>query len=46
MQAKLRRQNEGGEACPHINVENWLCKECNNKVSSFGCIFDSFKGKV
>ena len=34
------------EGCPHIKVENWICQECNNKVSSFGCIFDSNKGKV
>lgn len=34
------------EGCPHIKVENWICQECSNKVSSFGCIFDSNKGKV
>lgn len=27
-------------------MENWVCQDCNNKVSSFGCIFDSLKGKV
>ena len=34
------------EGCPHTKVENWICQECSNKVSSFGCIFDSNKGKV
>lgn len=32
--------------CPHTKVDNWLCNECNNRVASFGCVFDSFKGKV
>jgi len=45
IQAKLRRQNEG-EGCPHTKVDNWTCQECNCKVSSFGCTFDSYKGKV
>ena len=27
-------------------MDNWLCTDCNQKVSSFGCIFDTLKGKV
>ena len=30
------------DSCPHINVRDWVCQECNNRVPSFGCIFDNF----
>jgi|LauGreDrversion4_2_1035121.scaffolds.fasta_scaffold27812_8 hypothetical protein len=29
-----------------MKVDNWVCLDCNSKVSSFGCIFDSLKGRV
>lgn len=40
------KKDEEEEVCPHIEVENWQCKECNNRVSQFGNVFDTYGGKV
>jgi len=42
----LRWKQTDDNGCPHINVNNWHCSDCNQKVSQFGSFFDNYGGKV
>jgi len=31
--------------CPHVEVRDWVCKDCGQRVAQFDTIFDDFQGR-